>query len=405
MRRQLGARPTLRSHFWQSLANYAQQFFGLAIGVVLARLLHPEDFGVFAYASSLLVLAVLPANWSLGQDVLTASTNRRHVYREALAFAWKIVWIKALIITGLFSWFLWRREFPLAFTIALCGYPMAAQDLVGLMRICLEGEGNFKVNLYSALLTIGFSLTLGIPLALLGLGVYALALPAPVIWIAQLILYKKISGLSVWAVPMRSPLTTTISRGFVLWLSSAAEQALSRVDKIFLGHFGSTEALGNYNRAFNYAPLSHLVLNSLVANPTVSALGRCANNTARFRLIARSGAIVVGGSLLNFMVWWFFADPLVPWIFGSQWTEAIPLFRAFASLSFAYAVFYLPTTFLLNQRRYAVLAIVRLVGLCLMIGLLLLPENRGDAVRMAYAVQLSFLIMAAALSVAALWKK
>jgi O-antigen/teichoic acid export membrane protein len=76
----------------------------------------------------------------------------------------------------------------------------------------------------------------------------------------------------------------------------------------------------------------------------------------------------------------WFADPIIPWVFGGQWKGAVPFFQAFAPLSLAYSLSSLPSVVLFSQRKFRVLSLSRVltagivlsgVGCCLLTGNLL----------------------------------
>ena len=69
------------------------------------------------------------------------------------------------------------------------------------------------------------------------------------------------------------------------------------------------------------------------------------------------------GSTLNWVVLYFFSDPLVVWVFGPKWASAIPVFQAFGCLSLAYTAYNLSAAILLAREAYRALAVGRLAGL------------------------------------------
>src|SRR6266436_9668888 len=87
----LQSRHTLRSHVWQSLANYTQQGFGLIFGVVLARLLTPADFGAYGFALATVFLALLPAMWSLAPTLVADGGRTDDLYGTVAGFTWNII--------------------------------------------------------------------------------------------------------------------------------------------------------------------------------------------------------------------------------------------------------------------------------------------------------------------------
>ena len=87
----------MRAHLWQSLANYTQQGFGLLLGLILARLLQPEDFGAFGFAAASVLLALLPATWSLAPTLIMDAAAAPAFYATAAAFGWCVVFVRLAI--------------------------------------------------------------------------------------------------------------------------------------------------------------------------------------------------------------------------------------------------------------------------------------------------------------------
>ena len=388
----LATRHNVRAHFWQSLANYTQQFGGIALGIILARLLTPSDFGTIAFASAFVALVLLPANWSLAQQVVAEGNRNPLIIGDAWHFSRFVTLARFGLLVAACAWLWIDRGSTFSLIGFVCGLPMALAEPVAVMRASLESAHDFKPNAMDAVLTVVVTATLSVPLALAGTGVWALALPAIPLFFLQFALFKKWSKL-------RNPPRSNKRRfqsAASLYLASTSELALTRLDKVFLGQFSDTTQVGNYNRAYNYAPISVRAMNSLVTNPTVSALARLDNSQKQLRLLLKSGALLVLGGLINFILWWWFSDPLVPWIFGEQWREAIPVFQAFAPLSLVISAAYLPTTLLIARRQYSVLAAIRMGTIFVFAGIALWLGSKLSAERMAYLLQLTLLVQATA---------
>ena len=105
MRTRFTSRDSVRRHAWQSLANYTQQEFGLIFGVIMARILEPSDFGAFGFTAATVVIALIPANWSLAPILVTDGGKTPSLFRHATGFAWCAVFAKILIVFCLCSVF------------------------------------------------------------------------------------------------------------------------------------------------------------------------------------------------------------------------------------------------------------------------------------------------------------
>lgn len=393
LRARLQGRHTVRAHLWQSLANYTQQGFGLLLGLILARLLQPEDFGAFGFAAASVFLALLPATWSLAPTLIMDAAAAPAFYATAAAFGWCVVFARLAIVGTLVSWFYFHGHLQTAALCLLCGMIETWREPNNVQRAYLEGQGNFKPNLISAMLGIVFSLAVVVPVAwFLDWGPFTLVLPGLGISAIDFFLYRHFSGRSVFVKPAWKVGGDTFRKGFWIWLICSSEVALSRLDSWFIGRFRGDTALGYYNRAFGYAPISHMFLSSFLGHPTVVGFARCANGAARRRLFYRTAAIVLAGGVLNWAAFFFFARPVVRLVFGAKWEGAIPVFQAFAGLSLAYAFALLPVALLLSARRYREIALVRVGCVALFACALFVVPGSRSAVAVAWLVQATLLV-------------
>jgi O-antigen/teichoic acid export membrane protein len=382
----LARRRNLRAHFWQTAANYIQQGFALAFGILLARLLSPAEFGEFAFITATLALSMLPSTWSLAPQVLAEISQRPSVASDALRFAWRILLLRAVCAGAGCLWLFAEAGANSAAIGVVVAVPMIFSDLLSVMGASLEGRGQFAQNFWSAVLTVLLFLGISIPAALLQAGVWALALPSIPLLIAQFLLFKQWSGLSLR--PHFPPSGHSYFRAaFPLWVANTGEQAMMRADKLLLGIFSTPEALGNYNRAFNYAPLSARLLNSFLTNPTVSALANSSNGAAYKQIVWHTSLLLTCGGSLNFILWWFFAGQIVPFLFGDQWIDAVPVFEAMAPLGLVLSFAYLPTAVLLAKKRYTILAWGRTITLAIFLLVVVLASSTLDASSMAWILQ------------------
>jgi O-antigen/teichoic acid export membrane protein len=380
-------RLTLRTHVWQSLANYAQQGFGLILGMILARILTPADFGSYALVLASISLAHLPVSWSLNPALVADAGRTPSLFGHAASFAWAIVILRSLVALGLAGWFFATARHELAILAVLVGISESFREINSVQRASLEGRGIFKPNLISALAGILFCCVVVIPVALHTRSLYCLALPGLGGFAADWVIYRRFSGRSVAARPRWALPPELQQSSFWLWIATASDVALARFDKWFVGRFLGNESLGYYNRGFGYAPLAHMFLNSLTTNPTVSGLARCETPEARSSLFWKTARFVLLGGTINWAVFYFFSAPLVLLLFGPQWTGAVPAFEAFASLSLAYAISYLPAAIHLATRDYSRLGVVRFAMLLVVVAVLFLFRHSINPVQVAWLIQ------------------
>lgn len=382
----LARRHIFRAHFWQTSSNYVQQASGLLLSILLARLLTPADFGQFAYAAAVLGLFILPASWSLAPQVVAEIRTNPEIVSDAIHYVRLLLPARIFLSFAACCFLLFTGSISQAGIALLLAVPIAGQDFLTVLRATTEGRGEFKLNFWDSLVAGSIAGCISLPAAYFGCGAWAIVAPAIPLFLVQWVLFTRITGIGFRpTVPLSS--RSYFKAATSLWLAGCSDTALNRSDKFLLGRFSTMEALGDYNRAFNFTPLAARALSSLITNPTVASLTRTHDGLARRKLLLKSGALLAFGGVANFIVWWFFSDPLVPMIFGEQWATAIPVFQAMAPLSLAMSIAYLPATSAVADRAYTALAVVRSVTFVAFIGTVIGFSSQMSAVAMAWLFQ------------------
>ncbi len=369
----------------------------MVFGIILARLLTPADFGAFGFAVAVVFLSLLPAIWTLAPTLVSEGGQTPENHALAAGFGWCVVFVRMAIVTGLGCYYFASGKHQTAALCLLVGIVESGRELNNIQRAYLEGMGNFKPNLLSAIAGIVLCFGVVIPVSLLGWGPFTLVLPGLGGMLMDFLIYRLYSGRSIFVKPVWWLGSDFMKKSFWLWVYGASENAMMRIDSWFVGNFRGEIALGYYNRAFGYAPLSNMLLSSLVTNPTVVGFVRCKTGHARRRLFVRTASIVVAGGLLNWGVFFFFAHPIILFVFGPKWEDAVPIFKAFASLSLAYAVAFLPTTAMVAVQRYREIALIRVSFAALFVGVLFLLPGTRTPVAIAWLVQATWVLQGLAM--------
>lgn len=393
----LGRRKTVRAHVWQSIATYGQQGMGLVLGVILARILTPQDFGEYGFAFATVSLVLLPVSWNISALLLADAGRTPRLIAEVMSFAWLFAGLKILLTLILVAT-LWAIDRPTTASLAgLIGLAQAMRDPIYVPMYDLQGRGEFKYNAYAEAIVFPLCFLTAIPAGLAHWGPFALVLPGFVGLFGYLIMFSRAGRHIPWPRIDPRNVFAHMSHGFWLWLNGIAEVAYSKIDTWFIGRNMGMSALGFYTRAYNYGPVALLVLNSLMRNPTMVAFSRAKTWAETRRLLAKTTIFLSVGGVLNFLGLFYLADPLVVWVFGEQWRPAIPLFRALAGFSLSSALFWIPLNLLFAHRRYRAVAVVRILGGAMLVAILFGFASSMTLERICWLVQLLLLAQGAVL--------
>jgi O-antigen/teichoic acid export membrane protein len=252
----------------------------------------------------------------------------------------------------------------------------------------LEGQGRFAPNLAVQLVNLATHAMVSISLVLLGWGVYGLALGGFAAYWPQVFVYLQIGQRKLSEARFQWPEIRSLGKsGLSFWTVQFSSNMAARIDKIFLGKFGGDVELGFYNRAFTSAPFSMFLLGSLLTNASVVAMRQQGTMRRQLAIVWKTSLLLFAGAAVNWAVLWWFSDPIVPWLVGRQWTDAIPAFQAFSWLGLASALQFIPMNFLLANEAHPQVATGKAAGLLALLAALAAIWTMGNtsAVTIAYA--------------------
>jgi O-antigen/teichoic acid export membrane protein len=360
----LGRRHNVRAHFWQTLANYTQSGGGMLLGIVLARLLEPSVFGEIVALNATLMFLMIPASFSTTQLLVSDAGKTPDLFSRVLGMSVAVSTLKFLILMGFLAFNFFSGNLQTTLVGAIVGMPMVLADLINTLKSDLEGRGFFKPNFLVQWADLFAHASIAITLVWNGWGIYGLALGGLAGFIPQASLYLLLSDRKL-AIPRfgLNEFRRQFRTGFWLWLGSVTSNWFSRIDKILLGHFGSATQLGYYNRAMNYGPASHILLNSFMTNATVRGLAAKETLQQKQRYFFKTMLVVFVGGIVNGLFWWFLAAPLVPLIFGNQWSGAIPSFQILGWLGIPYLLASGTATVLYAEKKFRLIALIHILGL------------------------------------------
>lgn len=305
------------------------QFVGT---VVLARLLSPEDFGIFAMLVVFLGIGELIRDFGMP----TAALQARNLSDQQAS---NVFWVTAAL------------SMAVALLLVLLTPLIVAlydQPRLGLIAPVMAGvlvvnglQAQYRVRIarqmrFSTLTAITVAARLaglgaGIVAALLGAGYWALVIQAAAVAITTLVSSMAVTR---W-LPQRPRrghgslplLQNGMANGAANMLGYAADNA----DNLMIGVMWGAGPLGLYNRAFQlfmsavmsfFSPLTSVVVPT--ANRAI-AEGRRAED-----ILARAQTALCGPAIWLLMVTAATAEYLIPLLLGEQWKETIPLLQILA---------------------------------------------------------------------------
>ncbi len=312
--------------FAEQFSNYGMQFI---IGIFMARLLSPSDYGITALPGVFLAVAGIFAGAGFG----TAMIRKTDLKEEDLATAFYYstgVGIFAYILLFIAS--PWIADFyntpvlePLirVTSIGFLYGPMGTPQ-----NIILQRRLDFKTPAKISVVCKFVAGIIGITMAFYGYGVWSLTISS---------LLAGIVGLCIKFYVVRwYPKTGWSNESFkYLWgfgnkfmASQLIDTLYSNITPVFIGKFYSTADLGVYNRAQSYAGMPSKNFTGVVQGVTFPVLSKIQNDDERlannYRRMLRVSAFIVFPIMMMLSA---LSRPLIITMITTKWESCIILLQ------------------------------------------------------------------------------
>lgn len=324
------AQRSLRSAGWTTLANLIALPVTFTQSILLARLLPVEYFGVFAWATAVVLLSGALFEFGFSNAFLHRAPESADERGAAevlftLRLAFTSLWALLLVAAG---WLLFADELR-RLTLIVLAVLYYLQSFMNVPRLALvrrvEHRRPALVDLTISLVSAALSLAI----AYATRSIWALLVSAAVsaaVSFAGFYLWKPFwHPRLVWDVPR---MRYFLGFGSKNLLNNLLDTALDNLDNLWTGYFLGDRLLGYYSRAFKFATYPRLLLanplNAVVMGAYAEAkydrrrLSRAFFQTNAF--LARSGFLLAGWLTLT-------APEFIRLLIGERWLPMLPAFR------------------------------------------------------------------------------
>lgn len=326
---------TLSGIKWNALGQFSTYAIHFVLGIVIARLLDPADYGVIGMLTIFMAIAQSFVNSGFG-NALIRKTDRTEVdcstvfyFNVAVAvLLYGALFFSAPAIAAFYNTPLLTdvvRVYSLTLVIGSLGIVPRALRSVAV---------DFKTQAYASVISVIVSGLVGLYLAYSGYGVWAL------VW--QSIISSCVGVAVIWVLARWRPLLvyswesfrSMFSYGSRLLASGLLHTVYTHASSILIGKFYTPAELGNYDRGNSIASLPSLKLSDVFHSVTFPILSKLQDNDERLKNVYHK--YVAMTSLVIFFIMTLLAvvaRPLVLLLLTEKWLGAVPFLQVFC---FAY---------------------------------------------------------------------
>lgn len=315
---------TVKGTIWSGIDNIANQGVTFLVGLILARLLSPDDYGLLGYI--LIIIAVFNSIVDSGfsnalirkKEVCEIDYNTTFLFNMALSVVMVVIMI---LIAPLASRFF--KEPQLIPLIRVMSVIILVNAFAIIQRTDLIKKVDFKTQAKVSLVSTLSGGAVGIGMALNGMGVWSL--------VGQYMSRQLINTVLLWVFNKWIPklqfswvsFKELFGFGWKLMVSGLIDVTWKEVYQLVIGKCYSTATLGQFTRGKQFSDIfssnmTHII--QRVSYPVLSAV-----QDDKVRMMSGYRKIIKISMFLSFTCLFglgMVAHPLITVLIGPQWGEA-----------------------------------------------------------------------------------
>lgn len=315
---------TIKGVAWSSIDNVMQYAVSFVVGVILARLLSPDDYGLIGIIGIFTAICSTIINGGFGnalirkQDATEEDYNTVFIINIGVSIIlYGVIFLCAPIIAQFFE----RQELTGLTRVTSLSIIIGALALV--QQTILTKRIDFKTQTRITVISSVTSGVIGIIMAFAGCGVWAL--------VFQGLLSQTMQTILLWVFNKWYPnfcfskdsFKDLFGYSWKLTVSWLLDTIWRQIYQIVVGKFYSPSALGQYTRANGFAQLFSSNLTNVLTRVSFPVLSALQGDTERMvsgyrKMIKVSMLLSTGGLFLLGAV----SEPLLFSLIGAKWYDA-----------------------------------------------------------------------------------
>ncbi|MFS0866259.1 oligosaccharide flippase family protein [Microbacterium sp. 179-B 1A2 NHS] len=314
-----------RAALWSGLGGITLRLGSFVVGIVLARILAPEQFGVFAIALTVQAILMTVADLGLSADLIRSDDPMRIAPTVATLglVSGGLLTLATLVWSGQIAELLGSSAAASAIAVLSVSLVLGGVTVVPFAML----QRRFQQRELFVVFAVDFVVSTAVTLSLVGLGFGVLALAigrvsAQVVsTVLQFVFARVVPRFGV----DRTVVRPVLAFGVPIAAANLLSWALLNADNVILARVLGATALGFYVLAFNISNWPMSALASVVRSISLPYFSRAESTTDALAVVtalAWALALPAGGVLA------VLSDPVISVVYGDKWLPAAPVLAA-----------------------------------------------------------------------------
>lgn len=320
---------TVKGVGWSFVDNIANSGITFLVGLVLARLLTPAEYGIMAMITIFIAISTSIVDSGFSNALIRKQDAGRVDYSTVFFFnlgvsavLYAVLYVGAPRIAAFF------KEPLLEDVMRVIGWVLIINALAIIPRTLFVKAVNFKTQTKVSLIASLSSGTVGIGMALGGMGVWSL--------VGQQLSRQLMNTVFLWVYGKWRPSLEFSVRSFrelfgfgsKLLLSGLLSTVFQEIYALVIGRFYTSAQLGQYTRAQQFNTIFSSNLTAVVQRVSYPVLSCIQDEPARlkeaYRRVIKVTMLVTFACMLGLAA---VAKPLIVLLIGEKWLPAVSLLQ------------------------------------------------------------------------------
>jgi O-antigen/teichoic acid export membrane protein len=342
---------TYKAFIWDFTGKFALQAIGFVISIILARLLTPKEFGLLAIASVIISFA----NVFIDGGLSTSLIQRKEVTDEhyGSVFFFNLIMgaiLMSLVMLSAHKISTFYNQNEIGQIIQVLSFSFLINAFGRVQTSWLTKQLKFEVITKARVASVVLSGSLGITLAYLGYGVWALVFQNILGGLVNNIYIFLLTG---WKPKLKFQYTSLIELwgyGGNMLLARIFSAITDQADKIIIGKIFSANILGYYYRAQSLNQFITRFTSGTFMSVLFPVLSDVQNENDRFLKIIEK-ALTLLSFISFFLVGLLFitAEDVFILLFSKKWIDSVQYFKILVTIAFIYPISTLLVNILLSK--------------------------------------------------------
>ena len=316
---------TLSGLIWQYAEKCGAQVVNFVVSVILARLLTPADYGLIGLITVFISIALVFARSGMGQALVQKKDANDEDFSTVFYFSlavsvvlYFVLFFTAPIISGFY------HEPKLIPVIRVLGITIIIGAVYSVQQARVQRDMNFNKFFFATLIGTLISAGIGIAMAYMGLGIWAL-----VVYFFAQVAMSSIAMLFVlrWFPHCRFSMDSAkrlYGFGIKMLAASIITTLYNDIRPLIIGKKFSTASLGYYERGQRFSSTISLNLDAAVQSVMFPVLARAQDDKAQFSAILsrtrQLGAFIIFPTMFGMAA---VAEPMVRVLLTEEWLPGV----------------------------------------------------------------------------------